>query len=276
MTTSADSPNGTISGSTTASRTSSATSNDSSVKVTSGSTRVNNEKTSTTPLQISASNHNQSQSVNANASVPKTSPLSPPLKNVMPPPLPNVNISSSSSTKYIAQNSAQSSTGNAMDSYRSLLNRLTMGLIDWLKFHPNVTSVKVSDFKKADKSDFSTWEQKHMCILPEDLKAFYSTINGLNLTWSISMTNPTPGGLNFSQGESRSSLGSSVATEKDAIPVGLINVNPVNKLIRIAGELKMIIFTWQSVNSLNLGHHRKLHGNFQQFAAFWLNLMRES
>ena len=253
MTTSADSPNGTISGSTTASRTSSATSNDSSVKVTSGSTRVNNEKTSTTPLQISASNHNQSQSVNANASVPKTSPLSPPLKNVMPPSLPNVNISSSSSTKYIAQNSAQSSTGNAMDSYRSLLNRLTMGLIDWLKFHPNVTSVKVSDFKKADKSDFSTWEQKHMCILPEDLKAFYSTINGLNLTWSISMTNPTPGGLNFSQGESRSSLGSSVATEKDAIPVGLINVNPVNKLIRIAGELKMIIFTWQSVNSLNLG-----------------------
>lgn len=220
MSPTADSPTNTDSTSTTTDSQNTTLSDNSS----SSSVKVNPQK----PLHVETSSAKEKS---AKATTPE-SKVSPPIKN-NPPPLPNLNVPSTSGSSRHANpyvTSPNSSSSNSTDGYRTLLNRLTMGLIDWLKFHPNVTSVKVSDFKRAEKSDFVSWEQKHMCILPDDLKAFYSTLNGVSLSWSISMTNLTPGGLNFNQGEGR------LPSEKDQILVGLMNVNPLNKLTRVAGS----------------------------------------
>ena len=230
-----DSPTNTDSSATTDSQNTSSVS-DNSVKANNPPNGQNTQHVANNPATDGVNSSTGSKSI-------KVSSVSPLIKT-NPPPLPNVNASASPNAtrnmnSYVTNQGT--ATSNTNDGYRTLLNRLTMGLIDWLKFHPNVTSVKVSDFRRAEKSDFSNWEQKQMCILPDDLKAFYSTLNGINLSWAISMTSLTPGGLNFSQGDGRSA---GVGSEKDQIQVGLINVNSLSRLTRVAGTLCVVKILW--------------------------------
>ena len=63
-----------------------------------------------------------------------------------------------------------------------------------------------------------------MCTLPDDLKSFYQTTNGFSLSWAVSMATTTAGGIPLNSN-----------SESDANPVGAMNINPVQKLKRIAG-----------------------------------------
>ncbi|XP_068691129.1 tubulin polyglutamylase complex subunit 2-like [Montipora foliosa] len=68
---------------------------------------------------------------------------------------------------------------------RELFDTMTLGVVRSLEKKPGVTDVRLLDRQPADKHIIFTWEQKNMCILPEDLKSFYLTTNGLLIQWSI-------------------------------------------------------------------------------------------
>ncbi|KPP66159.1 hypothetical protein Z043_115372, partial [Scleropages formosus] len=49
---------------------------------------------------------------------------------------------------------------------------------------PGVTDVSFVERAPAEKRCLLSWEQKNMCVLPEDLKDFYLTTDGFTLSWS--------------------------------------------------------------------------------------------
>jgi tubulin polyglutamylase complex subunit 2 len=51
---------------------------------------------------------------------------------------------------------------------------------------PGVCDVKVSK-QPPQKHEILNWEQKHSCLIPEDLKSFYLSTDGFLLQWSAKM-----------------------------------------------------------------------------------------
>jgi len=47
--------------------------------------------------------------------------------------------------------------------------------------------VKFSNYAPAPRHALVAWEQRNTCMLPEDLKNFYLTTDGLLLTWKVSI-----------------------------------------------------------------------------------------
>lgn len=68
---------------------------------------------------------------------------------------------------------------------RELFDSMTLGVVRSLEKKPGVTDVRLLDRQPAEKHIIFTWEQKNMCILPDDLKNFFLTTNGLLIQWSI-------------------------------------------------------------------------------------------
>ncbi|XP_038133757.1 tubulin polyglutamylase complex subunit 2 [Cyprinodon tularosa] len=64
---------------------------------------------------------------------------------------------------------------------------LTLGIIKILEKMPWVMDVRFAERDPAEKETLLSWEQKNSCILPEDLRTFYLTIDGFTLTWSVKM-----------------------------------------------------------------------------------------
>lgn len=62
---------------------------------------------------------------------------------------------------------------------------LTLGVVKLLENNPCVRNVKVERRMACERSVLSSWEQRHCCFLPEDLKNFYASIDGFSLTWSL-------------------------------------------------------------------------------------------
>ncbi|KAL3866489.1 hypothetical protein ACJMK2_043783 [Sinanodonta woodiana] len=91
---------------------------------------------------------------------------------------------------------------------RSLIEQLNIGIIKYLEKKTGVTKIEMDPGKPADRHAVLSWEQKNMCLLPEDLKQFYLTTDGLQLTWCSNI-------------------------ENGAIPVGRIYINSVSSLLRI-------------------------------------------
>ncbi|XP_015126950.1 tubulin polyglutamylase complex subunit 2 [Diachasma alloeum] len=67
----------------------------------------------------------------------------------------------------------------------SFYENLTLGVVKLLEASPCVRHVKVERRSACDRSALSSWEQRHCCLLPEDLKSFYASIDGFSLTWSL-------------------------------------------------------------------------------------------
>lgn len=67
----------------------------------------------------------------------------------------------------------------------SFYENLTIGVVKLLEASPCVKHVKVERRSACDRSALSSWEQRHGCLLPEDLKSFYASIDGFSLTWSL-------------------------------------------------------------------------------------------
>ncbi|XP_060072148.1 tubulin polyglutamylase complex subunit 2-like [Ylistrum balloti] len=95
---------------------------------------------------------------------------------------------------------------------RQLLELLNIGVVKCLekKSHLGVCKVELEQRAPSDRHNVLMWEQRNTCFLPEDLKSFYLTSDGFQLTWSIKMDNGPQ-------------------------PLGKMRINRVSQLVRIGG-----------------------------------------
>ncbi|XP_018602347.1 tubulin polyglutamylase complex subunit 2 [Scleropages formosus] len=89
--------------------------------------------------------------------------------------------------------------------FKEYVERLTLGIARVLERLPGVTDVSFVERAPAEKRCLLSWEQKNMCVLPEDLKDFYLTTDGFTLSWSSKL-------------------------EGEAVPIGSMVINCVAKL----------------------------------------------
>lgn len=98
---------------------------------------------------------------------------------------------------------------------RELFDSMTLGVVRSLEKKPGVTDVRLLDRQPAEKHVIFSWEQKNMCILPEDLKNFFLTTNGLLIQWSIKF-------------------------DGSVLPLGKMELNPVVGLVLISKATTVI------------------------------------
>ncbi|KAG6572853.1 tubulin polyglutamylase complex subunit 2 isoform X1 [Phytophthora cinnamomi] len=64
------------------------------------------------------------------------------------------------------------------------LDAISLGVFSYLQAHERVSRVESKPFVGATSVQFGLWEQKNSpCVLPDDLKRFYSIANGLSVKW---------------------------------------------------------------------------------------------
>ncbi|XP_078493384.1 tubulin polyglutamylase complex subunit 2-like isoform X1 [Ciona intestinalis] len=90
-----------------------------------------------------------------------------------------------------------------------LIERLTLGVATTLEKRPGVSDVSLSKFPQAERHILVGWEQRNSCILPDDLKSFYLTTNGLLLTWKVNINDTK-------------------------VPVGEMKINSINELTKLS------------------------------------------
>lgn len=90
------------------------------------------------------------------------------------------------------------------------LDALSLGVTKTLEKRKGICDIKVVDCAPVDKTAITSWEQRYACMLPDDLRKFYQTTNGFLLTW------------NFKMNDTR-------------IPVGRMEINSLERLVRLAG-----------------------------------------
>ncbi|XP_075696540.1 tubulin polyglutamylase complex subunit 2 [Rhinoderma darwinii] len=73
---------------------------------------------------------------------------------------------------------------NVMSSH---IEKITLGIRKILESSPGVTEVKIEEMPPAERHVMVSWEQKHSCLLPEDLKNFYLMTDGFHMSWSVKM-----------------------------------------------------------------------------------------
>lgn len=71
------------------------------------------------------------------------------------------------------------------EKYREILNHITFGVVPILEKKTGVTDVLISERVALENNAISTWELKNYCSLPDDLKSFYATTDGILIQWSI-------------------------------------------------------------------------------------------
>ncbi|KAJ8260807.1 hypothetical protein COCON_G00165300 [Conger conger] len=77
--------------------------------------------------------------------------------------------------------------------FKGFVERLTLGITRVLEGLPGVMDVRFVEREPVERRCLMSWEQKHECALPEDLKDFYLTTDGFTLTWSTKLeSQPVP------------------------------------------------------------------------------------
>ncbi|KZC11899.1 PREDICTED: tubulin polyglutamylase complex subunit 2 [Dufourea novaeangliae] len=67
----------------------------------------------------------------------------------------------------------------------SFYENLTVGVVKILEGLPYVKNVRVERRNGCEDTVISNWEQRHCCLLPEDLRNFYLSIDGFQLLWNL-------------------------------------------------------------------------------------------
>ncbi|RLU25879.1 hypothetical protein DMN91_002040 [Ooceraea biroi] len=67
----------------------------------------------------------------------------------------------------------------------SFYENLTLGIIKFLEDSPCVKNVRIERRNGCDPSVIANWEQRHCCVLPEDIRNFYTSIDGFLLQWNL-------------------------------------------------------------------------------------------
>ncbi|XP_026286940.1 tubulin polyglutamylase complex subunit 2 [Frankliniella occidentalis] len=92
---------------------------------------------------------------------------------------------------------------------------LTLGLVKLLTQTPGVQDVRLDKRTPCERLLLSSWEQRHCCALPDDLRQFYLSSDGFSLTWNYQ---------NAGQ----------------LIPLGHMRVNAITELRRLAGVKSLV------------------------------------
>ncbi|KAJ8395552.1 hypothetical protein AAFF_G00030330 [Aldrovandia affinis] len=90
--------------------------------------------------------------------------------------------------------------------FKGVVERLTLGITRVLEGLPGVTDVRFVEREPAERRCLMSWEQKNDCVLPDDLRDFYLTTDGFNLSWCSKL-------------------------ESEPVPLGSIVINSVAKLL---------------------------------------------
>lgn len=67
----------------------------------------------------------------------------------------------------------------------SFYENLTLGVVKILENSPCVKNVRVNRRNGCERNAIANWEQRHGCMLPEDVKNFYASIDGFLLQWNL-------------------------------------------------------------------------------------------
>lgn len=67
----------------------------------------------------------------------------------------------------------------------SFYENLTLGVVKILESFPYVKNVRVDRRNGCETTVINSWEQRHCCTLPEDVKNFYASIDGFLLQWNL-------------------------------------------------------------------------------------------
>ncbi|GAB1611028.1 tubulin polyglutamylase complex subunit 2-like [Argonauta hians] len=78
-----------------------------------------------------------------------------------------------------------------------IIQHITFSVVKYLESKPGVCNVKLHEHTAVSKKVLESWEQKHCCLLPNDLRNCYLTTNGIKLSWAVNIdgSNPHPLGL---------------------------------------------------------------------------------
>lgn len=76
------------------------------------------------------------------------------------------------------------STGLKLNSDEAFYENLTLGLMKLLTSIPRVTGVNYDKRPPCERTQITTWEQRHNIYLPDDMKRFFLSSDGFVLTWS--------------------------------------------------------------------------------------------
>jgi tubulin polyglutamylase complex subunit 2 len=67
----------------------------------------------------------------------------------------------------------------------SFYENLTLGVMKLLEANSCIKNVQLERRSPCDRAALSAWEQKHCCLLTEDLRNFYTSTDGFLITWSL-------------------------------------------------------------------------------------------
>lgn len=70
----------------------------------------------------------------------------------------------------------------------SFYENLMLGVMKILENSPCVKNVEIDMRSPCDRVALSTWEQRHCCNLPEEMRNFYASVDGFLLTWSLDIS----------------------------------------------------------------------------------------
>lgn len=67
----------------------------------------------------------------------------------------------------------------------SFYENLTLGVVKILENLPYIKNVRIDRRNGCESTTITNWEQRHCCVLPEDVKNFYVSIDGFLLQWNL-------------------------------------------------------------------------------------------
>uniref|UniRef100_A0A8D8TGM2 Tubulin polyglutamylase complex subunit 2 n=2 Tax=Cacopsylla melanoneura TaxID=428564 RepID=A0A8D8TGM2_9HEMI len=66
----------------------------------------------------------------------------------------------------------------------SFYDNLTLGLIKILEKTPGIQDVELEQRPPCERALLAGWEQRNGCVLPDDLRQFYTSVDGFKLIWN--------------------------------------------------------------------------------------------
>ena len=79
------------------------------------------------------------------------------------------------------------------DELKTIFNEITWNVVEYIESYEEVLSVQINLKNAALFSDMLAWEEKNVPYrLPEDLKCFYSTFNGVEMEWKVGVNGKDP------------------------------------------------------------------------------------
>ncbi|XP_032674941.1 tubulin polyglutamylase complex subunit 2 [Odontomachus brunneus] len=67
----------------------------------------------------------------------------------------------------------------------SFYENLTLGVVKILENSPCVKNVRVERRNGCEPGTITSWEQRHCCTLPENIRSFYASVDGFLLLWNL-------------------------------------------------------------------------------------------